>query len=80
MSDTAMETMTIAQAINSGYHCAMENDDKIVILGEDIADPIGGVFKTTKNLSTKFGSDRVRSLGASSRHHDAREMTRLTRC
>jgi pyruvate/2-oxoglutarate/acetoin dehydrogenase E1 component len=59
--DTAVETMTIAQAINSGYHCAMEADDKIVILGEDVADPIGGVFKTTKDLSTKFGTDRVRA-------------------
>jgi hypothetical protein len=36
---TAVETMTIAQAINSGYPCAMEADDKIVILGEDVADP-----------------------------------------
>jgi pyruvate/2-oxoglutarate/acetoin dehydrogenase E1 component len=61
VSDPTMETMTIAQAINSGYHCAMEADDKIVILGEDVADPIGGVFKTTKDLSTKFGTDRVRA-------------------
>lgn len=61
MSDTSVQTMTIAQAINSGYHCAMEADDKIIILGEDVADPIGGVFKTTKELSTRFGTDRVRS-------------------
>jgi pyruvate/2-oxoglutarate/acetoin dehydrogenase E1 component len=61
VSDPTTETMTIAQAINSGYHCAMEADDKIVILGEDVADPIGGVFKTTKDLSTKFGTDRVRA-------------------
>jgi pyruvate/2-oxoglutarate/acetoin dehydrogenase E1 component len=53
--------MTIAQAINSGYNCAMEADDKIIILGEDVAEPTGGVFKTTKDLSTKFGTDRVRS-------------------
>ncbi|MFD5811280.1 alpha-ketoacid dehydrogenase subunit beta [Rhodococcus sp. 2H158] len=53
--------MTIAQAINSGYHCAMEADEKIVILGEDVADPIGGVFKTTKDLSTRFGTERVRA-------------------
>ncbi|MEU1956016.1 alpha-ketoacid dehydrogenase subunit beta [Nocardia rhamnosiphila] len=60
MSDER-QTMTIAQAINSGYHCAMEADDTIVILGEDVADPIGGVFKTTKDLSTRFGTDRVRA-------------------
>ena len=39
----------------------MEADDKIVILGEDIAEPIGGVFKTTKDLSTRFGTSRVRA-------------------
>ncbi|WP_280218365.1 alpha-ketoacid dehydrogenase subunit beta [Nocardia neocaledoniensis] len=61
MSDTDTNTMTIAQAINSGYHCAMEADPKIVILGEDVADPIGGVFKTTKDLSTRFGTERVRA-------------------
>jgi len=53
--------MTIAQAINSGYHNAMEADEKIIILGEDVAEPTGGVFKTTKDLSTRFGTDRVRS-------------------
>lgn len=57
----SVQTMTIAQAINSGYHSAMEADDRIVILGEDVADPIGGVFKTTKDLSTRFGTDRVRA-------------------
>jgi pyruvate/2-oxoglutarate/acetoin dehydrogenase E1 component len=61
VSDTAVERMTIAQAVNSGFHCAMESDDKIVILGEDVADPIGGVFKVTKDLSTRFGTSRVRA-------------------
>ncbi len=61
MPETTVQSMTIAQAINSGYHCAMEADDKIVLLGEDVAEPIGGVFKTTKDLSTKFGTDRVRA-------------------
>jgi pyruvate/2-oxoglutarate/acetoin dehydrogenase E1 component len=55
------EVMTIAGAINSAFHLAMEDNDKIVILGEDVADPIGGVFKTSKGLSTKYGTQRVRS-------------------
>lgn len=55
------ETMTMAAALNSGFHLAMENNDKIVVLGEDVADPIGGVFKTSKGLSTKFGEQRVRA-------------------
>lgn len=57
----ATETMTIAAALNSGFHLAMESNDKIVVLGEDVADPIGGVFKTSKGLSTKFGEQRVRA-------------------
>jgi len=55
------DTMTMAAALNSAFHLAMENDDKIIVLGEDVADPIGGVFKTSKGLSTKFGERRVRA-------------------
>jgi pyruvate/2-oxoglutarate/acetoin dehydrogenase E1 component len=54
-------TMTMAAAINSGFHCAMEADDKVIVLGEDVEEPIGGVFKTSKGLSTRFGTHRVRS-------------------
>jgi pyruvate/2-oxoglutarate/acetoin dehydrogenase E1 component len=57
----ATETMTMAAALNSAFHLAMEHNDKIVVLGEDVADPIGGVFKTSKGLSTKFGDQRVRA-------------------
>ncbi|MCR8899750.1 alpha-ketoacid dehydrogenase subunit beta [Gordonia sp. GONU] len=55
------KTMTMAAAINAGFHEAMAADPKIVVLGEDIEDPIGGPFKTSKGLSTAFGRDRVRS-------------------
>ncbi|MGQ4599659.1 transketolase C-terminal domain-containing protein [Nocardia sp. R6R-6] len=54
-------TMTMAAALNSAFHLAMERNDRIVVLGEDVADPIGGVFKTSKGLSTKFGEQRVRA-------------------
>ncbi|MGQ4615552.1 transketolase C-terminal domain-containing protein [Nocardia sp. R7R-8] len=54
-------TMTMAAALNSAFHLAMEHNDRIVVLGEDVADPIGGVFKTSKGLSTKFGEQRVRA-------------------
>lgn len=61
MTEVLCEEMTMATALNSGFHQAMEADDKIVVLGEDVADPIGGVFKTSKGLSTKFGEQRVRA-------------------
>jgi len=64
---TAVETqeataeMKSAGAMTSALECAMDADEKVVVLGEDVADPIGGVFKVTKGLSTKFGTDRVRA-------------------
>lgn len=58
---SATEQMTIVAAIQSALDIALGTDDKVLILGEDIADPIGGVMKATKGLSTKYGTDRVRA-------------------
>ena len=59
--DGTTEAMTSAGAMKSALDCAMTQDAKVLILGEDVADPIGGVFKVTKGLSTKFGTHRVRA-------------------
>jgi pyruvate/2-oxoglutarate/acetoin dehydrogenase E1 component len=56
-----LRRMSMGAAINSGFHVAMAANDKIVVLGEDVADPAGGVYKTSKGLSTAFGNTRVRS-------------------
>jgi 2-oxoisovalerate dehydrogenase E1 component len=56
----ATETMGMARAITRTLDRALERDDSIVLLGEDIADPAGGIFHMTAGLSTKFGRDRVR--------------------
>ena len=41
---------------------AMAADPRVILLGEDIADDQGGgVFGATKGLSSKYGTDRVRS-------------------
>jgi acetoin:2,6-dichlorophenolindophenol oxidoreductase subunit beta len=53
--------MSMAVALNQALDLAMSLDDKVVLLGEDIADPAGGVFKVTKGLSTTYGTDRVRA-------------------
>lgn len=54
--------VTILQAINVAIADAMEADEKVVVLGEDVADPEeGGVVGVTKGLSTRFGDQRVRS-------------------
>lgn len=56
------EQSTILQAINTAISDAMDADDSILVLGEDVADPEeGGVCGVTKGLSTRFGDERVRS-------------------
>ena len=37
----------------------MRHNKKMIIYGQDIADPKGGVFTATKGLSEKYGKDRV---------------------
>lgn len=54
--------MNSLQAVNAALHQAMAQDDKVIVLGEDIADREGGgVTGATAGLSTKFGDDRVKS-------------------
>lgn len=54
--------MNSLQAVNAALHQAMAQDDKVIVLGEDIADREGGgVTGATAGLSTKFGDERVKS-------------------
>jgi acetoin:2,6-dichlorophenolindophenol oxidoreductase subunit beta len=62
MTTTAQKKMTMAQAINMAMDDAMTLDPSVLVLGEDVADQQGGgVFKCTHGLSTKHGTERVRS-------------------
>jgi pyruvate/2-oxoglutarate/acetoin dehydrogenase E1 component len=45
---------TVLDRLNQALHSAMETDDRVYVLGEDILDPYGGAFKVTRGLSTKF--------------------------
>ncbi|MCS7208894.1 MAG: thiamine pyrophosphate-dependent enzyme [Fimbriimonadales bacterium] len=54
------EPTTMVAAFNRTLHAAMDTFDNIVLFGEDIEDPKGGVFGFTKGLSTKY-PDRVRN-------------------
>ena len=49
---------TIAKAINAGLRAAMEDDPKVLIMGEDVG-KLGGVFRVTDGLQKDFGEDRV---------------------
>jgi len=50
--------ITLAKALNAGLRKAMENDPKVVLMGEDIG-RLGGVFRITDGLQKDFGEDRV---------------------
>jgi 2-oxoisovalerate dehydrogenase E1 component beta subunit len=54
----ATETLTIGKALNTGLRRAMEDDPKVILLGEDIG-KLGGVFRITDGLQKDFGEQRV---------------------
>ncbi|GII66779.1 2-oxoisovalerate dehydrogenase subunit beta [Sphaerisporangium krabiense] len=53
-----MSTLTLAKAINEGLRAAMEEDPKVLIMGEDVG-KLGGVFRVTDGLQKDFGESRV---------------------
>ncbi len=52
------ETLTLGKALNTGLRRALEDDPKVVIMGEDVG-KLGGVFRITDGLQKDFGEDRV---------------------
>jgi len=54
----AVETLTLGKALNTGLRRAMERDDKVILMGEDIG-KLGGVFRITDGLQKDFGEERV---------------------
>jgi 2-oxoisovalerate dehydrogenase E1 component beta subunit len=52
------ETLTLGKALNHGLRHALENDPKVVIMGEDVG-KLGGVFRITDGLQKDFGDTRV---------------------
>jgi len=53
-----MTTLTMAKALNEGLRKTMEDDPKVLIMGEDVG-KLGGVFRVTDGLAKDFGDDRV---------------------
>jgi pyruvate dehydrogenase E1 component beta subunit len=50
--------ITLAKGITMGLRKAMENDPKVLVMGEDVG-KLGGVFRVTDGLQKDFGEDRV---------------------
>jgi len=55
-----LKVMSMGEAVCHTMELALQADPNVFLLGEDIADPAGGVFKTSAGLSTKYGRSRVR--------------------
>jgi 2-oxoisovalerate dehydrogenase E1 component len=53
-SQTITPQTTVLKLLNFALHRALETNENVIILGEDILDPYGGAFKLTQGLSTKF--------------------------
>src|SRR5919197_387572 len=53
-----MTSVVLAEAINCALSRALEDDERVVILGEDVGQ-LGGVFRFTDGLQARFGEKRV---------------------
>ena len=53
-----MTAITLGKGVNMGLRAAMEQDSKVIIMGEDVG-KLGGVFRITDGLQKDFGEDRV---------------------
>jgi 2-oxoisovalerate dehydrogenase E1 component len=54
------DTISMVEAVNRGLREEMERNPKVVMWGEDIADPKGGVFGATRGLTGLY-PDRVQN-------------------
>ena len=50
--------MPLGKGLNAGLRAAMEADEKVMIMGEDVG-RLGGVFRITDGLQKDFGESRV---------------------
>lgn len=53
-----MSEVALIEAVNLALHRAMQDDERVVVLGEDVG-VNGGVFRATVGLQEKFGEQRV---------------------
>jgi len=52
--------LSYREAINAALADELEDDPKVLLIGEDVA-TAGGVFKTNEGLAARFGPERVRN-------------------
>jgi 2-oxoisovalerate dehydrogenase E1 component len=59
-SDSSSTERRFIDAISDALRVSMQKHEKLVLMGQDIAD-YGGVFKVTEGFVGEFGKDRVRN-------------------
>lgn len=60
-----MAKMTMVQAVRDAMRVAMEQDERVVVFGEDVG-PNGGVFRATDGLHKEYGEKRIFDTAATS--------------
>ena len=55
-----MVTRSMREALNRALDRALAADPDVLLIGEDLADPGGGISQVTRGLSTTYGTERVR--------------------
>ncbi|GAB3758098.1 alpha-ketoacid dehydrogenase subunit beta [Zhihengliuella somnathii] len=55
---TQLSTLTFGQSINRGLRAALADDEKVLVMGEDVG-TLGGVFRITDGLQKEFGPERI---------------------
>ena len=58
MAAAAPARVPLGKAVNAGLRKALADDDKVILMGEDIG-KLGGVFRITDGLQAEFGDKRV---------------------
>ncbi len=55
---TSVETLSVQQALNRALADELASDPRVLVFGEDVG-VLGGVFRVTDGLQTRFGAGRV---------------------
>ncbi|GLY16519.1 pyruvate dehydrogenase E1 component subunit beta [Kineosporia sp. NBRC 101677] len=58
VESAAAQSFSLAGALNRALGDALAEDERVVVLGEDVG-PLGGVFRVTDGLAARFGDTRV---------------------
>jgi pyruvate/2-oxoglutarate/acetoin dehydrogenase E1 component len=54
-----MREITYREALKEALREELKRDERVFLMGEDIADPFGGAYKVTLGLSPEFGTERI---------------------